>query len=64
METLLEESANNALKITKGLRNCLEHHDALFTPIRLVSDEAALYDRQIRLWGFDAQQRSDLDLLL
>jgi hypothetical protein len=24
----------------------------------LISDEAALYDRQIRLWGLEAQQRS------
>jgi len=26
-------------------------------PVQITEDEAAVYDRQIRLWGLDAQQR-------
>jgi len=26
-------------------------------PVEITEDEAALYDRQIRLWGLEAQQR-------
>ena len=27
--------------------------------VNITEDEAALYDRQIRLWGLDAQRRSN-----
>jgi hypothetical protein len=30
----------------------------LYLSYLLLTDEAALYDRQIRLWGLEAQQRS------
>ena len=59
----LDEPASSKsarVEITEGLR---EHVSVLHGSNDLVlsfSDEAALYDRQIRLWGLEAQQRSVL----
>jgi hypothetical protein len=57
----LDEPASSKsapVEITEGLRehvSVLHGSNDLFLSL---SDEAALYDRQIRLWGLEAQQRS------
>ena len=59
----LDEPASNSksapVEITEGRS---ERHMPVLTrldePSSFFLDEAALYDRQIRLWGLEAQQRS------
>jgi len=34
------------------------------TNLRTILDEAALYDRQIRLWGLEAQQKYALGFII
>lgn len=44
-----------SLKVTKGTR--LAVLASLLIYVSVPPDEAALYDRQIRLWGVEAQNR-------
>lgn len=61
----LDEPASKPtpVEITEGLDVGLTHQCALSPhldnppPLFFFPDEAALYDRQIRLWGLEAQQR-------